>query len=110
MALCLSGTGPRLCLVYIRKSSSKIFSSIDLIIGGQNFQRHLWDKHIIYRHQKIYSDFALIHVKFHRSSFAKSSRNSKEQTAVTDFIYFLDDHGSHMYFQTILQQVLSTDV
>ena len=110
MVLYISGMGPRLCLVYIRKSSSKMFSSIDLMLGGQNFQRHLCNKHIIYRHQRIYSDFALIHVKFHRSSFAKSSRNSKEQTVVTDFISFLDDHGSHMYFQTILQQVLSTDV
>ena len=82
------------------------------MLGGQDlhFQRLLCDKHIIYRHQRMYTDFALIYVKFPRSSFAKSSRNSKEQTAVTEFIYFLDDHGCHMYFQTILQQVLPIDV
>lgn len=83
-----------------------------LMLGGQNlhFQRRLCDKHIIYWQEKMYSDFALVYVKFHRSSFAKSSRNSKKQTAVTDFISFLDHHGSHMFFQTILQQVLSLDV
>ena len=112
IALCLSCTDPRLCLVHIGKSSSKIFSSVALMLGGQNlrFQSCLCDIHITYWQEKIYSHFALIYVKFHRSSFAKSSRNSKEQTAVTDFISFLDHYGSHMYFQTILQQVLSFDV